>query len=135
MRTVSHMIAAVLATIARYWQAITWLLVITVVGLTLWPADKLYEVGGSDKLYHLVAYLSLVFPAALARPRRWYWVVFALIAMGGAIELIQPYVMRSREFGDFAANSVGVAIGVGIALLCRYWWPVSQPMIHKKTDV
>jgi len=134
MRSVSHIIHTLLAWIARYWLAFTLLLMAIICLLTLWPADKMVQVGGSDKVYHLVAYLSLTFPAAYMRPPTWKWVAVLLVAMGGAIELIQPFVMRSREFGDFSANAAGVMLGIAIAMLCRYWWPVSQPMIHKKTD-
>ncbi len=123
MAAISKMIYPILALIARFWVLITLVLVAVVCFLTLWPADQLYDVGGSDKFYHLAAYLSLAFPAALARPVYWPRVMLALVAMGGTIELIQPYVTRSREWGDFFANSTGVVLGFLIAVLCRWLVP------------
>lgn len=123
MATISTILLPILTTISRFWVLITLLLVILVSFLTLWPADQLYDVVGSDKFYHLTAYLSLAFPAALARPVYWPRVMLALVAMGGTIELIQPYVTRSREWGDFFANSTGVVLGILIAVLCRWLVP------------
>ena len=37
------------------------------------------------------------------------------VLYGGAIEVIQPYVNRYREMGDFWANTIGAVIGVVIA--------------------
>lgn len=123
MATISTILLPILTTISRFWVLITLLLVILVSFLTLWPADQLYDVVGSDKFYHFTAYLSLAFPAALARPVYWPRVMLALVAMGGTIELIQPYVTRSREWGDFFANSTGVVLGILIAVLCRWLVP------------
>jgi VanZ family protein len=43
----------------------------------------------------------------------------AFIAMGVVIEFIQPYTGRQFEPADMLANTVGVLIGWGIALLVR----------------
>lgn len=134
MQAASHIISTLLALVARFWLVLTLLLVTVICLLTLWPADKLYDVGGSDKLYHLVAYLSVTFPVAYMRPPYWKRISMLLIAMGGIIELIQPYVTRSREFSDFVANSLGVLLGIAVAALCRHWWPTNLNETHKKTD-
>ena len=134
MQGASHIIATLLTLVARFWLVLTLLLATVICLLTLWPADRLYDVGGSDKFYHLVAYLSVSFPVAYMRPPHWKWVALLLAGMGGVIELIQPYVTRSREFSDFVANSTGVLLGIAIAALFRYWWPINLNNAHKKTD-
>jgi VanZ family protein len=39
------------------------------------------------------------------------------IAMGVAIEFIQPFTGRNFEVADMAADAIGVAIGWGVALV------------------
>jgi len=46
----------------------------------------------------------------------------AVIAYGGLIEMIQPYVNRYGEFNDFLANGAGAVLGVLLALgVTRYF--------------
>jgi VanZ family protein len=55
-------------------------------------------------------------PARLGRPSR---AALALVAYGGAIELLQRWVPgRSAEWGDLLADAIGVGLGwaVGRAL-------------------
>ena len=75
-------------------------------------------VPGSDKLHHALAFLALALPLSFARPRLTLWITLAAIAYGGAIELIQPYVGRDRDFFDFLADAAGAVSGaaVGAAL-------------------
>jgi len=100
-------------------SVISWMLALIITFLSLTPLDQLPEVPGGDKLHHLVAYAALAFPKALARPDR--MLVFALIyaALGGGIELLQPYVNRWGTWGDFLANVIGIAIGVALGRAMR----------------
>ncbi len=41
----------------------------------------------------------------------------AFIAMGVAIEFIQPFTGRQFEAADMAANALGVLLGWGVALV------------------
>jgi VanZ family protein len=85
--------------------------VISVLTLTPINAPKVL-VEGSDKLYHLIAFAALTFPSALlARPISIPVFCLAILFAAG-IELIQPSVGRSREWGDFLADSVGALIGL-----------------------
>jgi VanZ family protein len=52
-----------------------------------------------DKAEHFTAYLGL-----------------ALLALGGALEIIQNMVGRDGEWGDFAANSLGALLGLAMAV-------------------
>ena len=86
--------------------------------LTLTPAQFL-SLPGNDKLHHLIGFSALMIPGALLYRHALYWLLPSVIAFGGAIELIQPYVNRRAEWGDFWADTAGALLGVGIGLLLR----------------
>lgn len=102
-----------------YWVAITLFILMAITLLSLWPADQLPSVPGTDKTHHFIAYAGLMFPVALRQPK--YWVVIGLTFIGwsGAIELIQPYANRYGEWLDMLANSGGVVCGVLLAWMAR----------------
>ena len=81
--------------------------------------------AGFDKLEHLAAYvlLALWFTGLVARRR--YWAVAAgLLALGFLIEVLQ-WVMnlgRSAEALDMLANTLGVGVGITLALLATGGW-------------
>ena len=66
---------------------------------------------GVDKLYHFIAYLSLVLPLGYVQPKYTFLYLFKLILIGGIIEVIQPYVNRYGEWLDFFANTLGIFVG------------------------
>lgn len=78
--------------------------------LTLTPIQN-PGVPGSDKSHHLIGFAALALPLSFSRPRLAPWVVLAAIAYGGAIEIIQPYVGRSGEVLDLAADAIGAVLG------------------------
>ena len=86
--------------------------------LTLTPAPFL-SISGSDKIHHLIGFSALMIPGALLYRHALYWLLPSVIAFGGAIELIQPYVNRRGEWADFWADTAGALLGVGIGLLLR----------------
>jgi VanZ family protein len=108
-----------LAIISDYWLSLTASLLLLVTALSLWPLPSLPEVPGSDKTHHLIAYAVLVFPVVLCSPKRWLFIVAAIVLYGGVIELIQPFVNRYGEWLDFFANTAGVMIGVVAAGVVR----------------
>ena len=59
-------------------------------------------------------------PGAVLYRHALYWLIPSVIAFGGAIELIQPYVNRQGEWADFWADTTGALLGVGIGLLLRF---------------
>lgn len=79
---------------------------------SLFPAEHLPKVPGSDKTHHFISYALIMFPAGLARPKHWAYIALFIIAWSGMIELIQPYVNRYGEWLDLAANAGGVSIGL-----------------------
>jgi VanZ family protein len=98
----------------RFWPVPVLLLLAIVTAGSLDPTQPLPHVLTWDKARHFLAYGALALPIALARPRHWGFMLLALLAWSIGIELIQPYVGRSRDIRDFLAN----ATGVGMALLC-----------------
>ena len=79
---------------------------------TLTPVEKLPQVSGSDKVYHLIFFAILTLPIAIIRPQA-IWIILSLsIAYGGLIELLQPLVNRNCEMADLLADAVGAMLGV-----------------------
>ena len=91
--------------------ALSGMVAVGIIWLSLTPLDELPPVPGGDKTHHLIAYSALAFPTALAKPRLIVPLAMPYIAMGGVIEWIQPYVNRYGEMLDFLANTAGVIIG------------------------
>ena len=86
---------------------------------TLTPVEKLPQVSGSDKVYHLISFAILTLPIAIIRPRA-IWIILSLsIAFGGALELLQPLVNRTCEMADFLADAVGAILGVLVTRALR----------------
>lgn len=106
----------------RYTVQLTLALVALICVGTLSPHPLLSQHAlGSDKIQHLVGFGSLVVPAALFRPRWLKIMVPAAVALGGLVELIQPYVGRDRDIHDFYADCLGVALALVAASLLRVW--------------
>jgi hypothetical protein len=66
----------------------------------------------SDKQIHALAFCLLVLPMSLARPASIRWLAPVALGYGAAIELIQPLVGRSAEWGDLLADGIGIALGI-----------------------
>ncbi|WP_226341090.1 VanZ family protein [Gemmobacter serpentinus] len=89
---------------------------------TLMPSGMQPPVPGGDKTHHLLGFAALTLPVVALRPG-WFWPVLAFaVAYGGAIEIVQPYVGRSREMADWLADIAGAAIGAGAGLLIAWIW-------------
>lgn len=97
--------------IKRYWLFISTVILALITVLSLTPLTHLPEAPGSDKAHHFVAYATLYFPVALAKPKQWIWIALLFVAWSGAIELIQPYVNRYGEWLDMIANCIGLIVG------------------------
>jgi VanZ family protein len=106
--------------IKHYWVFITLFLLTAIATLSLWPAEHLPQVPGSDKTHHFISYGALIFPLALRKPKYWLWIALGFAAFSGAIELIQPYVNRYGEWLDMAANVAGLVCGIVAAKVILY---------------
>lgn len=70
-----------------------------------------------DKAEHFIAYFGLTLMASLAwgLRRSLVWVFAAMVTLGGALEILQSFVGRDAEWGDFFANDLGALAGLGVA--------------------
>lgn len=86
---------------------------------TLTPMPALPGPPRSDLIVHFAVFFVLVLPSATVLPRHAFAIALFALTLGGAIELIQPYVGRSREFLDFLADSAGVLGGLCAGKMIR----------------
>jgi VanZ family protein len=70
------------------------------VGLPIW-----------DKAQHFLAYFGLAGLATTALRGRSFWAMLALIALGGALEILQGYTGRDPDIHDEIANAIGAVSG------------------------
>jgi VanZ family protein len=109
----------------RLWIALSLVLLAAVVWASLQPNLGPPVPSGLDKVEHLAAYtlLSVWFTGLVARGR--YWAVAAgLLALGFLIEVLQwrMNLGRSAEMLDMLANTLGVGVGITLALLATGGW-------------
>jgi VanZ family protein len=66
-----------------------------------------------DKLLHFTAYFGLALIAALAvrAGRSLISIVFALLVLGGVLEIVQGFLGRDADINDEIANAIGTACG------------------------
>lgn len=106
------------------WLVITVALSLIILVLSLYPNNQASEVSGTvDKIYHIIAYLSLSFLVALRNPFTYILIFIYLISFGISIELIQPYFHRSFELLDILANTVGIILGIFFAYVIKKYYP------------
>ena len=100
------------------WLAIAATLVALLLYVSLAPAKALPPLGGSDKLWHAGTYFVVMayFSQIYAPLRKRFFIAAALIALGVAIEFIQPYFNRQFDWFDALANGVGVAAALLMSL-------------------
>lgn len=66
----------------------------------------------TDKQLHFMAFALLAMPLGWVRPAWVLWLVPLSLGYGAMIELIQPSVGRSAEWGDLLADGLGILVGV-----------------------
>lgn len=97
-----------------------WTIAAAIVWLSLTPLLLQIDLEQGDKLGHFVAYGTLMFWFCLLYKRRKVRIAYAAlwIAMGVGLEFIQGQLgYRTYEVYDMYANTLGVLIGWGAALL------------------
>ena len=86
----------------------------------LWPLEAAPPAPeGADKLVHFMAFVALAFPLARTGRLGLLPVFIGASAFGAIIELIQPTFNRSADLNDWAADTLGVLIGIGLGLAYR----------------
>jgi VanZ family protein len=93
-----------------------------------WPALALVVWGeltphpptihAPDKLLHFTAYFGLagIATVALQRGRGVLVALLCLVALGGALEIVQSFTGRDAEMLDEVANAVGATLGTVVGL-------------------
>lgn len=105
------------------WRALLATLLVTITWLALSPAPPRLADTGWDKANHALAFAALAFAGVWAwwpRPHQWPWLVAALLAYGGFIEIAQSFLPpREADLMDVLADGVGILLGLAAA------WPVT----------
>jgi hypothetical protein len=99
----------------RLWQGLGWAMVATVACLSLTPNPPQPPALLSwDKAQHTVAYAGLMFWFRMAFERHWRWPVF-MLALGVGLEVLQGLGgVRTMDWRDMVANSVGSVFPGGL---------------------
>lgn len=97
----------------KLWSALGWLLVVTVIYLSLTPHPIEIDVEQGDKMGHTFAYLGLmIWFAQLYHRRSHVWWGLGFITLGIALEYLQGWSgYRDFEYLDMVADATGVAAG------------------------
>jgi len=121
-RRAAPLVAGALAT--RPWRVISVLLFVAVMVLALMPQVPTEFSTGWDKMNHALAFCALAFAWRLGFPGGgWRWVLLglALLATGGAIEIVQYFVPgRQADWADLFADAVGGAIGMSMVAMVEW---------------
>lgn len=100
-----------------WYVAAGWAMVAAIVWASLTPSPPEVDFAASDKVGHLAGYAVLMFWFAqlyLARGRY----AAGFIAMGIVLEFVQGWLgYRAYEHYDMLANTLGVLLGWGAALI------------------
>jgi VanZ family protein len=107
------------------WLGLGWLFVVLATIASLVPGQKLPETHMGDKWQHSIGYalLTLWFTGMYSKGS--YWKVGgAMFAFGVAIEIAQGLMPfgRQMDIRDVGANTIGIALGLAIALIGIGGW-------------
>ena len=93
----------------RLWASVGWLMLLTVIVLSLVRIESPIDIDHGDKYQHLLAYGCLMYWWGMVQPgKRTHWMI-ALPLLGLALELAQTLVkFRFMEWNDALANLTGV---------------------------
>ncbi len=110
-----------------------WPAIVVVMWGELTPNPPHLEALVWDKVLHYIAYFGLAGLAtvALNARRQAIWAVLALVALGGALEILQGFTGRDPDIYDELANTLGAFTGgaagwLVMAALSRNLGPVGR---------
>ena len=104
------------------WLLITIVFSVVIIFLSFHSISLSSTMQGTDKYFHIVAYLFLSFSAAFRKPTNHIFIFSCFFLFGLAIELIQPYLDRCFELFDIIANSIGILLAITFADLLRKYY-------------
>lgn len=103
----------------RLWFGVGIAIAVAILVVCLVPGGRLPDVRVSDKTEHLVAFMMLAFWfGSIVVRRDLFWLVVALVAFGGLIELAQGAMRlgRQADVRDLVADTIGVLLGLALAM-------------------
>ena len=104
---------------AKLWLTLGWLLVALIIFLSLYPKPpQPLEFEQSDKLSHIIAYLTLMlwFANIYARRSLQFHLSIGFFVMGVCLELLQGMTeYRMFSYGDMLANGIGILLALYLA--------------------
>lgn len=99
----------------RVWLSCGYLLVLTVLGFSLWPlvSERAMMIPYFDKFLHAFTFMVLMLWFSGLMSRHFYLKLFLILLIYGAlIELLQNFTpYRQMEFNDFVADAIGLVAG------------------------
>jgi len=102
----------------RWWLAGGFLLLITILILSLMPLSGLVEMPPySDKLLHALAFtILMLWFSGLVHARHYRWLFMSLLIYGAVIEVLQSLTdYRTLELADLLADASGLLLGWTLA--------------------
>lgn len=111
----------------HFWFGAGLLAALIIATLMLVPLRETPDPRLSDKTIHMLAFgmLGFWFGSLMVR-RAFLWLLLALIAFGGLIEIAQGLMNLGRhpEWFDLLADAIGAALGLALALTPLGRWPL-----------
>ena len=107
------------------WLGLGWLFVALAITASLVPGQKLPDTHMSDKWQHALGYTLLTLWFTGIYPKASYWKVGgAMLGLGITIEIAQGLMPfgRQMDIRDVGANSIGIVIGLMLALIGVGGW-------------
>ena len=90
---------------------LTFIFILIICVGTLIPLPQAFDLPGTDKWHHFLAFAALTYPLTVVSRRYWLSIIVFGLLFGALIEIIQPYVNGYGDVADFTADAVGVLIG------------------------
>jgi VanZ family protein len=104
---------------AKLWLTLGWLLVGLIIFFSLWPRPpQPLEFEQSDKLYHVIVYMTLTLWFANIYPQRSSQLQLSLgfFVMGVCLELLQGMTAyRTFSYIDMLVNGLGIILALYLA--------------------
>jgi VanZ family protein len=111
-------------------------IVATLVGMYLALRPVGPSPAGGDKMMHMLSYVAMSIWFAAIYERRHAWRVgLALLVFSALIEVLQffmPYG-RAAEWGDMAANGIGIVTGLAVSTLLATSWMQQVERLLRRT--
>lgn len=109
----------------RSWMLGGILMLVVIAIVCLMPMEELPKTGFSDKTEHLLAFGAVAFWfGSIVMRYDLPWLALLLVAFGGLVEVGQEamHLGRHGDWRDLAADTLGIVLGLGLALTPLGHW-------------